>query len=365
MRNYIHKNRLCFKLLIKCQKKCNYNVKMGTTIISIDNKFKELIEICLTFLTGNKDKAKKDLVTYMNENKNEMIKTLLNFLKLSADDLTSNLKALPNQDRNLKAMIQIEDKHRLDIFIISNISGTTAGELLPEFNNIYLVQQVIRSRTYSVNNTFLIKFLLRGLRNNSFLNAVKRNIHNLNHNIIKLLIRLITVIRITFTNDSALTNQLIKSESMRKFEVELVKKILKEANSPFLIQQDEEELNKIKKMQKKLDKLFKILNNEEVSYISLRSNSSSYKVLDKKNFDAYTLFEHLINFDDTVAHLIERKDLELKKCKDNVKEFSLTEFDKYLNSDKDTYFIRKYENKCYGFTPDDFFAIYHDMYEFD
>ena len=114
-------------------------------------------------------------------------------------------------------------------------------------------------------------------------------------------------------------------------------------------------------MQIKLDKLFKILNNKEVSHILPQSNSSSYKVLDKEKFDAYTMFDHLMNFNNTVAHLIERKDLELKEYKDNVKEFSLREFDKYLKSDKNKYFIRKYKNKCYRFTPDDFFAIYNNM----
>jgi len=320
----------------------------------LDIKF---IEKWLKLSKEDDAKAKKHVVEYMNNHRN--FDKLLNFLKSSTDDVNWNLAHFLHND----LIIRVYEKTKLDIFIISNISSSTASKWLPELNSIDLLKVIIDGKkSQSVINTFLIKFLLRGLRNNSFLNAVKRNIHNLNHNIIKLLIRLIAAIRITFTNDSTLTNQLIKSKSMRKFEVELVKKILKEANSQFLIQ--EEELNKIKKIQKKLDKLFKILNNEEVSHISLRSNSSSYKVLDKKNFDDYKLFKYLINFDDTVAHLIERKDLEWE-CKDNEKEFSLREFDRYLYSDKDKYFIRKCGNKCYRFTPDDFFAIYHDMDEFD
>jgi len=332
------------------------------TLLDLDVFF---IDKWLKLSYQDDDKAKKYVVEYMNNFRNfDNVKNhILNFLKSSTDNV--NFYFVYFLEQNLS--IGVYEKTKLDIDIISNISSRTASMWLPELNSIDLLKVIIDGKkSESVINTFLIKFLLRGLRNNSFLNAVKRNIHNLNHNIIKLLIRLITLIRITFTNDSALTDQLIKSESMRKFEVELVKKILKEANSPFLIQQDKEESNKIKKMQKKLDKLFKILNNGEVSHISLRSNSSSYKVLDKKNFDAYTLFEHLINFDNIVARLIKRKNLELKKCKDNVKEFSLIEFDKYLKSDKDKdiYFIRKCGNKCYRFSPDDFFAIYHDFDEF-
>jgi len=302
---------------------------------------------------SEEEDAKKHVVEYMNNHKN--FDKLLNFLKSSTDDVNQNLA-----DIDLDLRIVPYQKTKLDIDIISNISSRTASKWLPELNSINLVKTIIDGKKSWANiNTFLIIFLLRGLRNNNFLNAVKTNLHNLNDKIIKLLIRLIIAIRITYSNESALTNQLIKSKLMDKFDVELVKKIFKEANSQFLIHIVE--LDKIKKMQKKLDKLFKILNYKEVSHIRFQSNSSSYNVLDKEKFDAYTMFEHLMNFDDTVAHLIKRKDLELKECKDNVKEFSLREFDKYLN--KDTYFIRKYKNKCYRFTSDDFFAIYNPIRE--
>jgi len=302
---------------------------------------------------SEEEDAKKHVVKYMNNHRN--FDKLLNFLKSSTDDVNQNLA-------DIDLRIVPYQKTKLDIDIISNISSSTASKWLPELNSINFVKTIIDGKKSCADiNTFLIKFLLRGLRNNSFLNTVKRNIHNLNHNIIKLLIRLIIAIKITYSNESALTDQLRQSKLMNKFEVELVKKILREANSPFLIQEDE--LKKIKKMQKKLDKLFKILNNKEVSHISLKSNSSSYNVLDKEKFDGNIMFEYLMNFDDTVAHLIKRKDLELKECKDNVKEFSLREFDKYLKSDKsdkNPYFIRKYKNKCYRFTSDDFLAIYND-----
>jgi len=328
----------------------------------LDEDFINFIKDWLTLFYDDKDKdkvkAKTHVVVYMNKHKNvdDVYVRLLNFLKLSSDDV--------NQFLAHKSLIILPyEKINLDIDIISNISSSTASKWLPELNSINLVKTIIDGKKSWANiNTFLIIFLLRGLRNNNFLNAVKTNLHNLNDKIIKLLIRLIIAIRITYSNESALTNQLIKSKLMDKFDVELVKKIFKEANSQFLIHIVE--LDKIKKMQKKLDKLFKILNYKEVSHIRFQSNSSSYNVLDKEKFDAYTMFEHLMNFDDTVAHLIKREDLELKECKDNVKEFSLREFDKYLKSDKsdksdkNPYFIRKYKNKCYRFTSDDFLAIY-------
>ena len=327
------------------------------TLLDLDIKFIEKWLILSYQDDGdNDDKAKKHVVDYMNYHRN--YDKLLNFLKSSPDDVNQNLAYYPDID----LMMVPFEKIKLDLDIISNISSNTASKWLPELNSINLLKKIIDGKNSCADiNTFLIKFLLRGLRNNSFLNAVNSNIHNLNHNIIKLLIRLIIAIKITYSNESALTNQLKRSKLMNKFEVGLVKKIFKESNSPFLIQEDE--LNKINKMQKKLNKLFKILNNKEVSPISLKSNSSSYKVLDKEKFDGNIMFEYLINFDDTVAHLIKRKDLELKECKDNVKEFSLREFNKYLNSNKDTYFIRKYKNKCYRFTRDDFFDIYDTICE--
>ena len=162
----------------------------------------------------------------------------------------------------------------------------------------------------------------------------------------------------------------------KTFPIELVKKILEEADSPLLIKHPE--LKKMQKMQKKLDKLFKILHYETVSPISLQSRSISYTELDKKTAGDYDLFEYLINFDDTVERLIQQTGLELKgkklelkckelnlKSKDDVKEFSVTEFHKYLTGSGNKYFIRKYGNKYYGFTRNNFKAIYNDFEEDD
>jgi len=321
----------------------------------LDSDFLNFIVEWINLFTKDQDKATTYVSVYMNHHRNVdgIYVRLLSFLKWSPYDVSQFLEG---KDIDLK--IYPYEKTELDIDIISNISSSTASKWLPELNSINLLK-VIDDKKFKSVNIFLFTFLLRGLRNNNFLNAVKRNIDNLNLNIIKLLKRLIIAIKITYSNESALTDKLINTKSMRKLDVELVRKLFKEANSPFLIHMVE--LNKIKKMQEKLDKLFKILNNKEVPDILFQSNSSSYKVLDKEKFDPYTMLEHLMKFDDTVARLIKRKDLKLHEYKDNVKEFSLREFDKYLNSDKDKYFIRKYKNICYRFTPDNFYAIYKDV----
>jgi hypothetical protein len=324
---------------------------------TLDSDFLNFIVEWIKLFSKDKDKATTYVGVYMNHHRNVdgIYVRLLSFLKWSPYDVSQFL-AGKGKDKDLK--IYPYEKTELDIDIISNISSSTASKWLPELNSINLLK-VIDDKKFKSVNIFLFTFLLRGLRNNNFLNAVKRNIHNLNLNIIKLLKRLIIAIKITYSNESALTDKLMKSELMSKLDVELVKKLFKKANSPYLIHIVE--LNKIKKMQEKLDKLLKILNNKEVPDISFQSNSSSYKVLDKEKFDPYTMLEHLMKFDDTVASLIKRKDLELKEYKDNEKEFSLREFNKYLYSDKDKYFIRKYKNICYRFTPDNFYAIYNDV----
>jgi hypothetical protein len=361
---------------------------MATTV-SIDNVF---VEDCLKLLASDvfalgddeDDKAadaamndyfKRYLVGYM-DNKEENIKNLLFFLKLSHDDVNSS-KQLHDNDIHLSEF----DKTRIDTFIVSNISSTIASKWLPEFNNFNLLKKVIEGKKsdYGIIK-FLIKFLLRGLRNNSFLRTVQENIDKLDSNIIKLLTELTAAIRITFTgsDDSAvLTKNLINS--MKTFPTELVEKILVAADSDILIKPSElnEKLQKIIRMQKKLDKLFEILRGEMVSSISDQSSSSSYTDLDKKTANDYDLFEYLINFDDTAGRLIERTDLELKgkklglkckelglKSKDDVKEFSIKEFHKYLTSDDNTYFIRKYKDKYYGFTSRNFSFIYLDFDEF-
>lgn len=350
---------------------------MATTV-SID---KEFVAKCLELLEEDdansdedheaaeaivNDNFKRYLVRYMSSNK-ENIEKLLNFLKSSADDVR---------------LLNFH-KTKVDIFIVSNISSTTASEWLPELNSFNLLKRVIEGeKNYGIFN-FLIKFLLRGLRNNKFLLTVERNIGNIDHNIIKLLIELTAAIRITFTgsdNSAVLTKNLIDSMKMKTFPTEIVEKILGEANSDLLIKPSElkEKLPKIEKMQKKLDKLFKILRHETVSAISSQSRSSSYTELDKKTAGDYDFFEYLINFDDTVKRLVQRTDLELKgqklelkcreqnlKSKDDVKEFSIKEFHKYLTSRGNTYFIRKYKNKYYGFTPNNFNSIYTDFEEYN
>lgn len=339
---------------------------MATTV-SIDNEF---VEKCLKLLAEDEaatnDKVKRYLVGYMNNEKN--IQNLLNFLKSSDDDVNKSLKQLQDKD-----LISAYDKTRLDTLIISNISSSTASKWLPDFNSFNLLKRIIEGKKSEyVINTFLIKFLLRGLRNNNFLRTVKDKMDNLDPKIIKLLIELTTAIRITFTNTNTdnivLTKQLKKSI---KIPTDLVETIIEKADSRLLIKHSE--LNKIEKMQKKLDKLFKILRRDEtVSSILSRNISSSYKELDKKTAGDYDLFEYLINFDDTVERLIQRtNNLELKckelklKSKDNVKEFSVTEFHEYLTSDNNTYFIRKYENKYYGFTGYNFKSIYYDLEEYN
>lgn len=352
---------------------------MATTV-SID---KEFVAKCLELLEEDdansdedheaaeaevNDNFKRYLVRYMSSNK-ENIEKLLFFLKSSADDVR---------------LLNFH-KTRVDIFIVSNISSTTASKWLPELNSFNLLKRVIEiegEKNYGIFN-FLIKFLLRGLRNNKFLLTVERNIGNIDANIIKLLIELTAAIRITFTgsdNSAVLTKNLINSMKMKTFPTEIVEKILKEANSDLLIKPSElkEKLPKIEKMQKKLDKLFKILRRETVSAISSQSRSSSYTELDKKTAGHYDLFEYLINFDDTVERLVQRTDLELEgqelelkckeqnlKSKDDIKEFSIKEFNKYLTSRGNTYFIRKYGNKYYGFTSNNFNSIYTGFEEYN
>ena len=352
---------------------------MATTV-SIDNEF---VAKCLELLEGDdansdeddeaaeatvNDNFKRYLVRYMSSNK-ENIEKLLFFLKSSADDVRlSNFH-----------------KTRVDIFIVSNISSTTASEWLPELNSFNLLKRVIEiegEKNYGIFN-FLIKFLLRGLRNNKFLRTVKDNMHNLDPNIINLIEKLTAAIRMTFTgsdNSAVLTKDLINSKKMKTFPTELVEKILKKANSDKLIKPSElkEKLPKIIKMQKKLDKLFKILRDETVSPILSQRNSSSYTELDKKTAKDYDLFEYLINFDDTVKRLVQREELEFNgkklelkcieqnlKSKDDVKEFSINEFHKYLTSLDNEYFITKYGNEYYGFTRDNFKSIYHDVEEYN
>lgn len=328
------------------------------------------------------DNFKRYLVGYMNSNK-ENIKKLLNFLKSSVDDVNNSLKQLYEDPSFVNF-----DKTRIDIFIVSNISSTIASEWLPELNSFNLLKRVIEiegEKNYGIFN-FLIKFLLRGLRNNKFLLTVERNIGNIDPNIIKLLIKLTAAIRITFTSSDdsgVLTKNLIDSMKMKSFPTEMVEKILEEANSDLLIKPSElkeklPKIQKIIKMQKKLDKLFKILRHETVSAISSQGRSSSYTELDKKTAGDYDLFEYLINFDDTVERLVQRTDLELKgqklelkcreqnlKSKDDVKKFSIKEFNKYLTSRGNPYFIRKYGNKYYGFTPNNFNSVYDVFKEYN
>lgn len=329
--------------------------------INIDDT---LIRIIIRFYL-NYD-VKNDFIERMNELKvnDQLTSNILKILKMTPRNLNTILNRFLGSTTRLGVIIDNNAKYKLDLFIISNISSNTAGNLLHEFNNILIVKETIKQRTIDYDTSFYIKFLTIGLKNNNFLNQVKANIHILDPFIVYVLMKICAAIRIVYIEENfnkVLTTNKLKKKIKDFFPIELVKNILNEADSSLFLKKEEsqKERQKITNIQKKLDKLFRILRDgiQNTETVSSQSSSNSFGNLDEKDFQAYKLFYHVLKYDKVEVNLM--TSFNKVDCDKNVQKFSVKEFDTYLNSSPEKHFIRKFkDDKCYEFTSEQFTWLY-------
>ena len=138
-----------------------------------------LINISYRFLDKEKDldKATVDLISYIKQHKNkeQFVKAILEILQKSENEFRIFIdKQL--YIKIIQSNVRPNFKEELDLLIISNISSYTAKELLNNFESIYIIKNFIKNYMpfhYGIEMYFIINFLVKGLRNNNFLTALK------------------------------------------------------------------------------------------------------------------------------------------------------------------------------------------------
>ena len=140
-----------------------------------------LINISYRFLVKEKDldKATVDLISYIKQHKNkeQFVKAILEILQKSQDEFKILIyKQLYIRIYEKVIKVRPNFKEELDLLIISNISSYTAKKLLNNFESIYIIKNFIKNYMpfhYGIEMYFIINFLVKGLRNNNFLTALK------------------------------------------------------------------------------------------------------------------------------------------------------------------------------------------------
>ena len=339
-----------------------------------------LINISYRFLLKEKDldKATADLISYIKQNKNkeQFVKAILEILQKSQDEF----RILIYKQLYIKIYereVRPNFKEELDLLIISNISSYTAKKLLNNFESIYIIKNFIKNpdqypRQGSIDKYFIINFLVKGLRNNNFLIALKEIKTSLKPIIILIMIKCCLVIKLIYAKYQ-FSYEITNKQHSKEIAFNQVLKLFKSLKfSSDKLSLWDDIINQIKKEVRlhgtdkklliKINKLYDILTTDNDLIISTQSTPSSLYKLDSINFldDHNNKLEYAFKYKQIEEDLM-RLSINILNCDDNTKKFSINEFDIYYNSSNET-FIRKFkDNKCYSFTSE----IFQEFFDYD
>lgn len=331
-----------------------------------------LINISYRFLDKEKDldKATVDLISYIKQHKNkeQFVKAILEILQKSENEFRIFIKK-QMCIKIIQSEVRLNFKEKLDLLIISNISSYTAKELLNNFESIYIIKNFIenyKSFYYGIEMYFIINFLVKGLRNNNFLTALKeiKSKNSLNPIILLRMGKCCLAIKLIYAKYQ-FSDEIANKQHSKEIAFKQVLKLFKSLKlsvdqlslSDDVIKQIKNEVilhGTDKKLLIKINKLLDILTSGNDVVISPQSTSSSLYKLDSINFLNYhnNKLEYAFKYTEIEDALMYIKDK--NHCDDNTKKFSINEFDIYKNSSNKT-FIRKFkDNQCYSFTSEQF-----------
>jgi hypothetical protein len=340
-----------------------------------------LINICFRFLYKEKekdlDKATADLISYIKQNKNkeQFVKAILEILQKSQDEFKILIyKQLYIRIYEKDIKVRPNFKEELNLLIISNISSYTAKKLLNNFESIYIIKEFLKNPgQYSIDRNFIINFLVKGLRNNNFLIALKEIKRSLNPIIISIMGKCCLAIKLIYAKYQ-FSHEIANKQHSKEIAVNQVLKLFKSLKfsvnelqlSDDVIKQIKKEVRlhgTDKKLLIKINKLFDILTSDNDVSISPQSTSSSLYKLDSINFLDYhnNKLEYAFKYYKMEEALM-RCSINILNCDDNTKKFSINEFDIYYRNSSNETFIRKFkDNKCYSFTSETF----QEFFDFD